>query len=639
METTLLNTQYPGLELGLDDSFRLIQLQPGKPADPVTVRLINARLSDPPSYEALSYAWGDITRPSEIVLSDAATTVPFLVTANCHAALVRLRSLSTTRTLWIDSICINQALVPERNHQLSLMPRIYSTAVRVVAYIGEPADGSDEAMDWIREVDAPSDYGTRARYDDAPKVLKPDRDILRALLGRRWFHRIWVLQEITLSADAVVICGSKEVPWEAFCAFRFWNTNTKWLDTLPYLVQTSLSHVRGNESFQWSQPYSQRLLKKLVATRHCGATDARDKVYAILPLLDWEAKRWSDKEEEQGGNEKVIGTFSPPEVDYASRPAAVFTDLAVRLIQTEGLKVIREVVTGQSVEGLPSWVPDWSVCAADAFLGQSRGAQLGRRPRPLGLTDITPADDDSGSKYGFSTYETATEGLKATQMHIRVKLIGKILSIGDKCDIYDDYFPTDQWRGLITDPKHTAADRTTPCPQDADWETRLRWELNTLSPFDRTLANDEIVYVDAIRTAIRRVTEFNQGKGQHSTTEKAKVPLKDILKGMALSYEIQAEVIFYACHGKRFFVTDSGHIGLAPATSQVGDLVVALEGGPVPFVLRSHEGGDNVKASSGCPDGVGVTGLVGECYAHGVQVAKLWDAESNSLNILEIVIR
>src|SRR3569833_532779 len=98
METTLLNTQYPGLELGFVDSFRLKQLQPGKPADPVTVRLINARLSDPTSYDALSFAWGDITRPSEIVLSDAATTVPFLVTANCHAALVRLSYLSTTRT-------------------------------------------------------------------------------------------------------------------------------------------------------------------------------------------------------------------------------------------------------------------------------------------------------------------------------------------------------------------------------------------------------------------------------------------------------------------------------------------------------------------------------------------------------------
>ena len=41
-------------------SFRVLELMPGEPDEPISVRLHLASWDDPPSYDALSYTWGDL---------------------------------------------------------------------------------------------------------------------------------------------------------------------------------------------------------------------------------------------------------------------------------------------------------------------------------------------------------------------------------------------------------------------------------------------------------------------------------------------------------------------------------------------------------------------------------------------------
>lgn len=41
------------------------------------------------------------------------------------------------RLVWIDAICINQHDVDERNHQIALMRRIYTSAFRTIICIGD----------------------------------------------------------------------------------------------------------------------------------------------------------------------------------------------------------------------------------------------------------------------------------------------------------------------------------------------------------------------------------------------------------------------------------------------------------------------------------------------------------------------
>ncbi|KAK0727530.1 heterokaryon incompatibility protein-domain-containing protein [Lasiosphaeria miniovina] len=57
------------------------------------------------------------------------------ITANLRAALSRFRKPDQPRTLWADSICINQEDVGERFRQVSLMAQIYTKAETVPAIL------------------------------------------------------------------------------------------------------------------------------------------------------------------------------------------------------------------------------------------------------------------------------------------------------------------------------------------------------------------------------------------------------------------------------------------------------------------------------------------------------------------------
>jgi hypothetical protein len=87
------------------------------------------------TYEALSCVWGG--ERTETVYCDNCT---FKVTPNLVSALSRLRQtmpmLSFHRTLWADSIRIDQDDVIERGHQVRLMRDIYSHAAKVIVWLG-----------------------------------------------------------------------------------------------------------------------------------------------------------------------------------------------------------------------------------------------------------------------------------------------------------------------------------------------------------------------------------------------------------------------------------------------------------------------------------------------------------------------
>lgn len=79
--------------------------------------------------------------------------------------LEQLRHASDTVELWVDTLCIDQNDVIEKNHQLPLMGEIYSKASQVIVWLGPQEDDSDLAMDLIR------DLGERTIDDDELRVF------------------------------------------------------------------------------------------------------------------------------------------------------------------------------------------------------------------------------------------------------------------------------------------------------------------------------------------------------------------------------------------------------------------------------------------------------------------------------------
>lgn len=147
---------YQHKPLPSDRSIRVLHLQPAQDLTAsIKCRLEAVSLDQRPKYWALSYAWEDQipTKPTYILPSshnihDAhSPNFVLKVTANCLAAIQRLRHTIEERTLWIDSICIDQTSLAEKSTQIALMPEIFREAERVVVWLGE---GDDKTTQCIR---------------------------------------------------------------------------------------------------------------------------------------------------------------------------------------------------------------------------------------------------------------------------------------------------------------------------------------------------------------------------------------------------------------------------------------------------------------------------------------------------------
>ena len=170
-----------------NQEIRLIQLHPG--IDPADLRcdIIHVSLNHKPSYEALSYTWGDPTSRQAITCNLWRDTL--LVTLNCASALRRLRLGNVERILWIDAICIDQENIQERNEQVQLMRDMYQGALRVLVCLGEESADSARAIDFVLD-----DYSTSGETANRPPIglgqgvfSSPQQVALDGLLNRPWF--------------------------------------------------------------------------------------------------------------------------------------------------------------------------------------------------------------------------------------------------------------------------------------------------------------------------------------------------------------------------------------------------------------------------------------------------------------------
>jgi hypothetical protein len=72
--------------------------------------------------------------------------------------------------MWIDRVCIDQANEDERTAQVALMPYIYRSAARVVAWIGEKTHDSDRALLFLKEMAMHQKYYLRNIWRDGERL-------------------------------------------------------------------------------------------------------------------------------------------------------------------------------------------------------------------------------------------------------------------------------------------------------------------------------------------------------------------------------------------------------------------------------------------------------------------------------------
>ncbi|KAI1737542.1 HET-domain-containing protein [Xylaria scruposa] len=307
---------------------RLLRLLPGNFTQDVYCEIDVWDLDSRPEYEAISYTWADETGVDDSSKTIFVSRKPLKVTRNCENALKRVRRFHSVRVVWIDAVCINQNDKNERGHQVQLMPRIYSSAKRVLIYIGERDANSDFCFKIL-------DSGCMNSYDSVQ--TQQFCNSLSSLLRRQYFSRAWVLQEIALARKAIIICGDMEMVWE-----QLYNANWEFFPCrfeIQQLIDTSLLKIKQAELYTTPN----RLLDLLDISRRCQARDPRDKVYALLGLII---------------DHRSLGLVA----DYNLTVKELYIKIALYLASCHDWThvLFRAGTEHRAVYELPSWVPDWS---------------------------------------------------------------------------------------------------------------------------------------------------------------------------------------------------------------------------------------------------------------------------------------
>ncbi|KAI0382216.1 HET-domain-containing protein [Hypomontagnella monticulosa] len=334
---------------------RLLKLSTSPSGDHIRGELEVVDLVYSRSFEALSYTWagetGNNLKPKNIYIGPFWDVIP--ITENCDSAL-RLLLSKGHLDVWVDSICINQQDPYERSHQVSIMREIFSKASQVLIYLGPATSCSDDAMEALNSI-------ARLKPQDPPFKLSDTQEIgLRNLFERRYFFRIWVIQEVAMARRVTLYCGDKGVSWESFGALRIPSRYTR---DVPWL----LNHGQG---VAITMAHPDQLLQLLDATSNCAASDPRDNVFAVLGLLR-------------------DGVFEGLIPDYLLSREQVYIGVASYLIirhnKTDLLSYPK-----RRPGLLPTWIPDWSLY----------------RPPIIPTAD----DDDDINSNKFQTEEAADEG-------------------------------------------------------------------------------------------------------------------------------------------------------------------------------------------------------------------------------------
>lgn len=426
------------------------------------IQLSETHLDENLVFQALSYTWGlpyhvditDLERPNlasgETFTVECDDGEEVTITENLYYALKQLTSSAggeAIMPIWIDALCINQDDDAEKSSQVNMMSDIYSTATRVVVWLGKDdppprflqahsnqgleeylTDVSMGILEAIPTAEALQSMGMSSLQDWQDMWW----DYVCFYRRQRYFRRVWIIQETALARDITVLCGSHTLDWARLVVIgnllHRSNVSRQWILIGPrtelltqkegwtpgdeirrlhtyrtdhrlngglpmHLHQTTANFMRGRQDREADDGATQALLKGLGALG-----DRRHKEYAYF---SWVLKQFSDYQATDkrdyvfaalgfcGPFFRAAGMDLPIAVDYNKTVQEVFTDVTAKLLSSLPVLSLLSFVDDEKrrIQDLPSWVPDFTA----PFSKRSmiwRGFAISSR------TDAPESDDD-----------------------------------------------------------------------------------------------------------------------------------------------------------------------------------------------------------------------------------------------------
>ena len=566
------------------DEIRLVTIKAGRAADDVQCTLGKRLSSEAPTYEALSYAWGDAAETKHISLG----SFSFLVTDNLHAALRHLRREHEDRTMWIDAICIDQTDDLEKNHQVRMMKRIYERAEKVVVWLGEGNEHINTVFEKLSAVEILNkDELHSMKTQDLKTMFGPLAwKAFKDIFGLAWWKRIWVIQEVEVARNVLAVCGNAQISAQTFDVAiskirEIVHPDLLCLDRDVVLTKTIKAPLEIDP-----RPGGRDLLS--LAYLYCGreSTDARDKLYALLGLSE-------DMD------------FEP---DYRLSVVDVYARFVTACIKRSGKLDILNFAGLGNQKDIPSWIPDWSNLKGAKPLHNYKSwthAPHFNASSPLELNGVTRHSTQT-------SWET-------TPIHIN----GAFLCVIENGFVFDTV------RSLSNPAVKVKALKSSNTPLMKQWISMYQEEEKVkLEKYGHPWPYNTR---DDIRNAFWLTLVADSGPSPNDRPSNSRqryaaglVAFTHWLHGSKQTpppsnYDFQLNLNFTAWR-RRFIITNLGFFGLVPMETRTNDLVCILSGGQTPFILRKvEEVSENLKKESWNLGGYGgIYQLIGECYVSGI---------------------
>ncbi|RFU26865.1 hypothetical protein B7463_g9465, partial [Scytalidium lignicola] len=584
---------------------RVIVIPPAEWVSELRCRLFHVSLDHNPSYEALSYTWGDQTSKHIITLDGAEIEISRALTV----ALRGIQYPNRPRTVWIDALCINQANDEEKSIQVQMMRRVYQQASRVIIWLGLRSTDSSLALSFLQslhdEVEEDSlDLSTELLKRWLREKCRPAYDAhwasLFNLMHREYWRRLWIVQEIVSAREIIVYCGDDTMEWQSLVyitnliesTIEELGTDTQWSAASQMSwPPVKLDNLKKNFTHAW-------LYNLLAASQARECTDPKDKLYALLGIVDV-----------PGVPNHVLKDI----IDYGKSQQAVYID-AVKLCSHYAdfgygpLTVICRSNSHKVRVNWPSWVPDFSLsCDYNAL----QAIYHNTLPRHLDGTFLEGTVFASGNypighKLNINGTILVASGVTVDSIHL----------------VPEPYFEVGvenverfTWEELEEYHKPGLADTylrflaTFQCWKDLALHAERGMPHSSrdssllLEDFWRTVCCNHdygIATISDFTAPCQRIIDENPPENTGDLNFQDWSPLDHLFRVTVASHS----------HHRKFVVSLTGIFCLGPSTAKEGDLICVLVGCDFPVLLRPYGDGHV---------------LVGECYVHGYMHGKAMD--------------
>ncbi len=644
-----------------DVYIRLLVLHEGPPSGPITGRLYSTLLSEAPKFYAVSYCWGPPTKKGTIHLTNAApprdlgNDNTLSIPATLIPLLHRIRGWPLkARTLWIDSVCLNQMDNDERTANVPKMRQVYMKAAITVSWLGLEVEGIAAAFDYASRlhtiyIHEMADQGQHVltaeeEKEEVPRVQvklgDPALETLLHLLDRPYFERAWIMQEVIVSNEVWFMCGSAIITWSSLLTAYVYLMATKpWLwECYPGLRTHVVLLMKFSEQ-EWTSGTDVDCFGTLLRHRMCLSGDPRDKVYAFYGMR-------CKKALEELGIEPDYNAETTTEVMYTRLAARALHKAQVAVLHVPRLitNPHEECDTNLKRLTLPSWVPDWRWTEATPM--SLLLAEVGETSTVLDYHASMDSDFEPGFDLEtFNSPSTPTKDLdqlpkmlnlygvtvaKVTQLTPRRWIARKTSirqSLLEQAQLLQfDQHQVHEWEVFFR-PKNA----TQIYPATGELATRAMYEtcmagttqytpevkLRAWAAFEKRQNFLRLLHILHIHSFLvwyimvvlveRVLRRF--GWANPEAQSKSMVGHIWNRKGAIIVNVKDFKMAYYA---------------LVPSICQLGDCVVLVGGVTTPLILRKKDKGET-QLKDGESKTVNTWEFVGDAYVHGIMKGELWE--------------